>query len=102
MTAIFGGLGRDEVEANYRDVVGLAEVLGGLGDVAGWLVAYLLGAFESEELAFGVSGFDYAVGDEGQAVSMLEPEGGSLLVFDVEGGCRAGGRRRVPVRGPSR
>ena len=38
-------LRRDEVEADYCDVVGLAEALGDLGDVAGWFVADLLGAF---------------------------------------------------------
>ena len=75
-------LRRDEVKADYGDVVCLAEALGYLGYVAGWFVADLLGAFEAEELAFGVGGFDDAVGEEGEAVAVVELEGG-LLVFDA-------------------
>jgi hypothetical protein len=71
-----------EVKTYYGDVVGLAEALGDLGYVAGWFMADLLGAFEAEELAFGVCRFNDAVGDEGEAVAVFELEGG-LLVFDV-------------------
>ncbi len=66
---------RERNRAYYGDVVGLAEALGNLGDVAGWFVAYLLCAFEAEELAFGVGGFYDSVGDEGQAVAVVELEG---------------------------
>src|SRR5258708_7517656 len=57
-----------EVEADDSDVVGLAEALRGLGDVACGLVAYLLGTFKAKELALGIGRFDDPVGEEGEAV----------------------------------
>src|ERR1700722_10655041 len=76
------GSGWHEVEANYGDIVGLAEALGYLGDVTGGFVADLLGALEAEQLAFGVGGLYYSVGKEGEAIAVIELEGG-LLIFNI-------------------
>jgi hypothetical protein len=54
--------GRFRVECardrEHADVVFLAESLGGLGDGLGGLIADGLGAFEAEEFALVVGGFD--------------------------------------------
>ena len=56
-----GGAG-GEVHGDYGNVVGLAEALGGLCNVAGGLVADLLGSLEAEEFPLRIGGFHYSIG----------------------------------------
>lgn len=78
MEGLVGGMcgARGDVEGDDGDVVGLAEVFCGLRDVACRLVADLLGALEAEEFTVGVGGFDDTVGEEDEAVTTVELEGG--------------------------
>jgi len=68
--------GRSDVEGNYRDVVVLSEVFGGLRDVASGLVTDLLCALEAEEFAVTVCGLNHTVGKEDEPVAFIELESG--------------------------
>ncbi|MGC1783137.1 MAG: hypothetical protein WA708_11510 [Acidobacteriaceae bacterium] len=54
-----------ELNADHGDVVFLAELFCGLGDVGGGLAADFLGALKAEEFSFFVRRFDDSIGDEG-------------------------------------
>ena len=55
--------------ANDRDVILLTEVLRGLGDRCGGLIADLLGAGETEQFPLLIGGFDDAIGNKREPVA---------------------------------
>ncbi len=68
-----------ELYGEDGDVVFLAVGLGGGGDGFSGLRADVAGAVEAEKLAGGGLGFDYAVGEEGNAVVRVELEAGFVI-----------------------
>jgi hypothetical protein len=94
--------GAGEGEGEDSDVIFLAEVLRGAGDLFCGLAADGAGAIETVEFALGVAGFDDAVGEEGEGVAGSELESGLGIPGVVEAERQMKGEGDlfcVPIRG---